>query len=197
MKSIDIAVNTYFYTHSDHFWVYFLDFITDIFSPASLAIICTVGVVYFFYKKNMMYAIAIIIAFLGGISSSILLKFVFMRIRPEHSMIIETGYSFPSNHTTIATIFFTLIIYFILRADNTDIIHKTFHKFIMISHFSALALLVGFSRLYLGVHWFSDILAGIVLGLVWTFIGIAFARYFCKNREHVQNSFTTPRADDL
>ena len=91
------------------------------------------------------------------------LKTFIARERPSQSpLVIENTYSFPSNHAMNATIFFGLISYF------------SFHFFrkkslsVMISLLSILLIiLIGFSRIYLGVHYFSDVMAGYFAGFWW------------------------------
>ena len=83
---------------------------------------------------------------------------------------METGFSFPSQHAVMAIIFFSLIIF--LFAEK---IKNNFLKYLFIGANIILILLIGFSRIYLKVHYFSDSLAGLALGLFWlTFLILIF-----------------------
>lgn len=100
---------------------------------------------------------------LGCFGINQMLKLVFRRIRPVGINLVRiTGFSFPSGHAMMSMAFYGLIIYLIL--------HKDFPKekkmFLSIL-FGILILLIGISRIYLGCHYASDILAGYLLGLAY------------------------------
>jgi undecaprenyl-diphosphatase len=87
--------------------------------------------------------------------------------RPEGAIIAETGYSFASGHATYAIIFFTLIV----NAYRTHIKSAVGRK-IFITIAVVLALLIGVSRIYLGVHYFSDVFAGFMIGGIISYLSI-------------------------
>jgi len=92
------------------------------------------------------------------------LKYVFARHRPPlaDARILETGFSFPSTHATVAAAFYGVAAYFLIRGLRRD------SAKILVGILAALlVLLVGVSRGYLGVHFPSDVLAGWMLGLLW------------------------------
>lgn len=90
-------------------------------------------------------------------------KIIFSRARPEFSMIVETGFAFPSGHAAIATLFFLTIIH-----NYTELIKKEFFRFAFVCVNVFLILLFSFSRIYLGVHHTTDVIAGIAIG-AWIF----------------------------
>lgn len=97
---------------------------------------------------------------IGEILSS-LLKYLVRRPRPDplYSLISQQGYSFPSGHALIAPIVWGLLGFFLYR-------HMRGHaaKFTVAAATIAFVFIIGISRIYLGVHWTSDVLAGWVLG---------------------------------
>lgn len=96
-------------------------------------------------KKILLLILGIVLSYLIGF----FLKLLVMRDRPDAALIFESSYSFPSNHATI--IFSTL-----------PLMNKNFPKYIYL--FFIIAILVSFSRIYLGVHYASDLIFGGFLG---------------------------------
>ncbi|MCX6717735.1 MAG: phosphatase PAP2 family protein [Candidatus Taylorbacteria bacterium] len=109
-------------------------------------------------KKTSFYILTIATA-LGTILPEIIKNLV-GRIRPESLLLQETGFSFPSGHATISVIF--LISSIILLA---PIIKNRLYKIIFIIITTTIFSLVAFSRIYLSVHFASDVIAGIFLGI--------------------------------
>jgi len=87
-------------------------------------------------------------------------KFLVQRLRPEIRLAAASGFSFPSGHAATAAVFFGLMIY-LFKDEFKSVIGKRI--FIVVC--AIIALLVSYSRIYLGVHWLSDVLAGIALGV--------------------------------
>lgn len=103
------------------------------------------------------------------------LKWIFHKARPLNAIIEETGYSFPSGHATIAVVFFGVLAFLVLTNKKSK---KSFDygKFFCVLSTIAIILFSGFSRIYLRVHWLSDVLAGFVLGGIILFSGIILYR---------------------
>ena len=97
---------------------------------------------------------------IGGKLIQMLIKAVINRARPENSLIAADGYAFPSGHATMAIIFFSLLVYS-FKDDIRDIYLK--NSFILAN--VIIFLLIGFSRIYLNVHWLSDVIGGYALGM--------------------------------
>ncbi len=120
--------------------------------------------------RNLKYTILFISTL---VSSSILvyfLKLFFNVNRPPYPVVYAFGQSFPSYHSTMATIFFIMLIYIF------DDYLKTFSRILFNSFCIGVIILVSFSRLYLGEHWFSDVFFGIILGSVISYISILIFR---------------------
>lgn len=106
------------------------------------------------------------IFFLITISFSALLnsqlKELVGRARPmEHQIVTETDFSFPSGHAMNSIVYFGLLAYLLI----SQIQSKAWRRFLTILAFS-LSLLMGVSRVYLGVHYLSDIVCGYLLGAI-------------------------------
>jgi cation-transporting P-type ATPase E len=90
-----------------------------------------------------------------------LLKLAFHRQRPELAFVHLETYSYPSGHAAVATATFTTLAFVLARRSGG-------RRTIAIAAAAiTLIALVGFSRLYLGVHYMSDVMAGTSFGLAW------------------------------
>ena len=104
-------------------------------------------------------------AIVGSEVTTYILKLIVDRARPSDALILEHSASFPSGHATIAIAFYGFLAYLLLRE-----IKKYRALTLVVSIIIILA--IGFSRLYLGVHYLSDVLVGYLIGVVWLVIGI-------------------------
>ena len=91
------------------------------------------------------------------------LKYLVQRPRPDgFRLISETGYSFPSGHSMVAMAFFGLLIWMVWRYHRHDVM-----RVVWCVVFGLVIVMVGVSRIYLGVHYASDVLAGFCVSLIW------------------------------
>lgn len=107
-----------------------------------------------------------------------LLKRILQRPRPtEYRIIEETGYSFPSGHSMISMAFYGYLIYLIYKY-----VENKYVKWILISLLSVLICLIGVSRIYLGVHYTSDVLGGFFISISYLIIYISAVNKFFIER---------------
>ena len=167
MLNLDILINSRISEIWNPYLNKFMIFITEIGSSLILGILSLILLIYLFYKKRYKNSILVIISMIGGLIIRIILKISIQRLRPENSLISETGYSFPSGHALMSVIFFLLLIYLFHKEIKNKIIQGIFITINVI-----LILLISFSRIYLKVHWFSDVLGGLIIGTLWLIISI-------------------------
>ncbi len=135
-------------------------FFTEIgnFYPMTILFLALLGLLLVAKKKREAFLLSICMAV--GLAFSELLKIVVHRARPESTLLLESGYSFPSQHAVISAVFFLVLMY----SFKDDIKNKGLRiLFVLANIFMFLA--IGFSRVYLEVHWLSDVIAGWALGI--------------------------------
>jgi len=139
----------------------------------SLLIFLVLSIILIAKRKKISFYIFTIATSLGTVLPE-LIKNLTGRIRPESFSLQEIGFSFPSGHATISTIF--LISSFLLF---TPIIKNKFSKVLFLIISTIIFPAVVFSRIYLSVHWTTDVIAGIFLG-IFCFL---FAKLICCHKK--------------
>lgn len=110
---------------------------------------------------------------------NITLKQILQRPRPiEYRVIDESGYSLPSGHSMVSMAFYGYLIYFIYKH-----IENKYIKWSLIILLSILIISIGISRIYLGVHYTSDVIAGFLIALSYLIIYINVAKTYIYNKE--------------
>lgn len=120
--------------------------------------------------KDKKIGVGILINLCTATGLNLILKSLLQRQRPtEFRIINETGYSFPSGHSMISMAFYGFIIYLIYEK-----VKNKYIKWTSITLLSILIVMIGFSRIYLGVHYVSDVLAGFLFSIAYliVYIGI-------------------------
>lgn len=113
-----------------------------------------------------------------GISALLnqVLKYIIQRPRPtEFRIIDESGYSFPSGHSMVSAAFYGFLIYLIYK--NVKNKHL---KWGLITLLSLLTILIGISRIYLGVHYTSDVLAGFLIAISYLIIFVTGMKFLIE-----------------
>lgn len=133
-------------------------------SPFILAV-TGLGIMIFawFARRHVWNTILVPLALGGGIILNEALKFLFHRQRPGlHRLAKVSGFSFPSGHAMMSLVFYGLLIYLIW----VYVPRKAF-KLVLTFFLAVLILSIGISRIYLGVHYPSDVIAGFAAGCFW------------------------------
>lgn len=126
--------------------------------------------VLFFLRKHFSSIAPLFISVGGSAITMFVLKYLFERERPLGGVYAELSPSFPSGHATMAIALYGFILYMAWIHDK----HHLKNPFLIF--LTILILLIGLSRLYLGVHYLSDVLAGYAVGLIWLFIAARLER---------------------
>lgn len=132
--------------------------------PANLALIAY----FLFIRRHKWYSIKVPVVAIGSVTMMSLLKLFFSRPRPLTPILSEVrGFSFPSGHAMSAMTFYGLLIYLVYRY-LTGAITRT----VLIGFLGLFILMIGVSRIYLRVHYTSDVLAGFAMGIIWLVVSL-------------------------
>lgn len=143
--------------------------ITELGSVWFLTAFSFAAILYLWKKHKDKWGILFfILAVGGGGLLTTLLKNLYERNRPSINPEIDAiGFSFPSGHSMGSLIFYGFIIYFVMRSRMNELV-----KGLAISFMAVLVVLIGISRIYLGAHFPSDVLAGYFAGAIWLLLSI-------------------------
>jgi undecaprenyl-diphosphatase len=132
--------------------------------PANLVLVAY----FLFIRKHRWYSIKIPVVAISSLLLMFSLKYLFRRTRPLAPLLEQAkGYSFPSGHALMSFTFYGLLIY--LTWLN---IKNTWLKWFCITALVLLIFIIGLSRVYLRVHYASDVVAGYCMGFIWLLLSV-------------------------
>jgi undecaprenyl-diphosphatase len=139
-------------------------FVTNLGSTLAIVLISLLVIAGMWLTKHRHHISHLVISIISAGVFTYAFKQLFARARPElaNALVEELNFSFPSGHTLIAICFYGVLIYFL--------VHETRPMWIKVLVFilgSALIVVIGISRIYLGVHWPTDVLGSLLLGGSW------------------------------
>ena len=168
-----------------------MELITSLASTTWVTSVGIVSALVLWRKKCSYRLLALVLVLPGGMALDFLLKIAFRRQRPSFtdSFLIFQGYSFPSGHTMAATLLYGLLAAFAVIALKAWRwrVAAVLGAFVMV-------LLVGFSRVYLGAHYLSDVLGAAAAGLTWLALALTAVDSLRRRRASEDNSSAGGRA---
>ncbi|MFZ2293808.1 MAG: phosphatase PAP2 family protein [Polaromonas sp.] len=161
---LDVQVSNWFHGHVAPLYTPFMQLVTDLHSTPGIIVLCLLLAFYWMRRKEWDWLLTLVLTVPVGMLLNVLLKNVFQRARPsfDDTLLTLSSYSFPSGHTAAATLFYgVLAAYLICRV-------KSWPWRAVIAMLAVLLVgLVGLSRIYLGAHYLSDVLAAMAAGSAW------------------------------
>ncbi|MBI1742854.1 phosphatase PAP2 family protein [Candidatus Acetothermia bacterium] len=160
-KSFDQALLETIHQSAPSNWEFFMKLVTDLGSLPVLGGLLVIAALYFVWRRQWKDLGLIVAAGLLTLALREGLKQLFHRTRPElwQTSVHEDSYSFPSGHALGSVIAYGVLVYLAGRAFPQ-------WRWALWSIYVMLVALIGYSRLYLGVHWPTDVLGGWVIGAV-------------------------------
>ncbi|GAA2741098.1 hypothetical protein GCM10009868_05860 [Terrabacter aerolatus] len=155
---------------------------TDVGGPVGMPILALVAVAVITWRRRRWTPIVLtLIAAAGSLAMTVVGKNVVDRARPPASLAVpplEVSPSFPSGHTLNATVLTTIVVYLVL-IESTAAWQRT----LAITLGTVFVVTMGLSRVFLGHHWLTDVLAGWLIGLAWALAVITAHRLWLTLRE--------------
>lgn len=161
LMTLDLLAKAFFVENLRADWLTpIMESISALATPVSLLVLLLVIVAFAPGKRPGMFCTVNLVLV---VLLNVLLKELVQRPRPEDiNLVVETGFSFPSGHSMVAMAFFGLLVWLVWHYERDRTL-----RLACCAGFLVIILLIGISRIYLGVHYASDVLAGFCISLAW------------------------------
>ena len=175
----DAQLSSWLHSHGSPFLTKAMFVATSFGSTVTVTLIAVALGLYLLSRRRFYWLAAVAASVAGGALLNRSLKYVFHRPRPyfDDPILTLTSYSFPSGHTMAATVLYGVVAAYLLA----KIPDWRWRVLIVIST-SVLIALVGFSRIYLGAHYLSDVMGAMAEGLAWLSLCLTVVYFIWRQR---------------
>lgn len=159
----DVAILNFIHNNVSSSLSGFFLIITNLGSAIGIVILSTLLITLLLKSKRQVAASVVLVSVAGAAIANLLIKLLFQRDRPSlwQSIVQEQSFSFPSGHAMASSALYFAIVY---------VAWRTRWRWLAIILGGFLVVLIGFSRLYFGVHYPSDVIAGWLVSFIWVCI---------------------------
>ena len=164
ITALDHRLAHWFHQHKHSAWTPFMLFITHWHQQAGIVLMAALFAFYLYRRHDHYWLVTVLLAVPGGMLLNVLLKYSFQRARPvfEEPLVTLATYSFPSGHASGATVFYgVLAVWFVCTQSGWG------RRSALVLGAVLMVALVALSRVYLGAHYLSDVLAAMAFGCGW------------------------------
>jgi membrane-associated phospholipid phosphatase len=171
--SADHGIAIWFHERLTPSFVTVLHAFTEFGSGEWIGLVLFALVLFFAWKRSWPSLVMLIVAVPGGMLLNEWLKLLVHRHRPfvDGPFVDWSGYSFASGHTIAATLLYGQVLLFVL-----PLVKRSNLRLVCVFGAASLVALVGFSRIALGAHFLTDVLAAIFFGIVWLMLCMALGK---------------------
>lgn len=161
---VDQEIAQWLHAHSTTMLTQCLLVITHLHDPWVLSPVAGIITLYYIWKKRWYAALSVFLVVQGAMLLNLLAKHAFQRARPtfDDPLITLATYSFPSGHVVASTVFYGTLV--VLLISQKPALHRAVY---ILPIAFAMVILVAFSRMYLGAHYLSDVLAAFLEAMIW------------------------------
>lgn len=161
---VDVRFSAWLHAHTQQSLIKAMLVITHLHSMAAVSVLTIAFAFYLFRRGERYWLMTLLLIVFGGMVLNVVLKNVFHRARPhfDDPILTFSSYGFPSGHTMAATCFYGVLAAFAIWT-----VREWPRRVLAVSLAGFMVLLVGFSRIYLGAHYLSDVLGAMMEGVAW------------------------------
>jgi membrane-associated phospholipid phosphatase len=176
---LDISVATWLHASPRPVLTRFLFGVTELHSMLGLSVLCVVFALVLAKLREWYWMLTLGLAVGGGMLLNVLLKYAYERTRPhfDDPLLVLTSYSFPSGHTSGAVLFYGVLAAFLV----SRVYSRRWRATIVGAAITAVVL-VAFSRVYLGAHYLTDVLAAACSSAAWLVLCLSFVHELVRRR---------------
>ena len=185
---LDVQIAQWLHAHATPPLTHIMLWLTNMHGIAGISLMATGFGIWLVRRRDWYWLASAAIAVIGGMLLNVAMKYAFQRARPtfDEPLLTLATYSFPSGHTAGSTIFYGLLACYLIPR-----VQALPARAAIILLAVTMVLLVGLSRMYLGVHYFSDILGAISEGCAW--LALTITAVSTLRRQRAWRAATMPR----
>ena len=171
----DLRVENLVYSFRNTDLIKFFLWVTTLANVRVIIVFATILSLILWVRRKKEFILPFWVTLSGSTLFYTITKLIVHRPRPELAYYAERGFSFPSGHSTIAVAFYGFVAYILFRRK-----HHWKMKANVVFWGLLTILAIGFSRIYLCVHYLSDVMGGYMMGALWLIIGIILSEWLLK-----------------
>ena len=175
---VDVIISEWFRINATPSLTAKMTLVSALASTATVLGLSLAAATFLAWKRRRYELLALALVVPGGLVLNLLLKMAFARGRPDWGDVDLIGYSFPSGHTMAATLFYGLLGVLFAIA-----VKGWWWRASAVAFAFTIICAVGFSRIYLGAHYLSDVLAAMAAGAAWLAICLTAVETFRRHRQ--------------
>ena len=181
LATIDVTIANWLHEHGSHGLTGVMRVFTILGSPPFVIFLTMLAILLFARRREWHVVFLLGLSVGGGMLVTTGLKSIIERTRPtfEPALAHAYGYSFPSGHVAAATLFYGCIVLLVIRKTTNGRV-----RFAVVLTSVLLIELIALSRMYLGVHYLTDVLAAQLLGIIWLAASM-IAVEWCRRRRDI------------
>lgn len=180
LATLDISVSQWLHAHASEPLTTLLLAVSHLHSVAGIAFLTALFACYLWRRQARYWMLTLLLAVPPGMLLNVLLKGSYQRVRPSFDFPLLTlpTYSFPSGHTLAATVFYGVLACYLWPHARSAI-----QRAALMLGTVLMVSLVAFSRIYLGVHFLTDVLGAVMEGLGWLAVCVTAVSSLRRHRE--------------
>ena len=164
LTRVDLEIAQWLHRHATPGVTRWMLGITTLHSTVAISCYAVLAAALLYRKRDWRRMITLLVCVAGGLALNLMMKFAFHRARPvfEHPLLTLSSYSFPSGHVAASTILYGLGVVWVFART-----HKAHWRALALVAAALAIALVAYTRMYLGVHYLSDVAAAFAEGIAW------------------------------